>query len=143
MLDGGERRGARATLETGNGDVVGHGLGDARGDRADADLGDELHRDVARRVDVLQVEDQLLQILDGIDVVMRRRRDKPHAGRGVAHLGDRGVDLVTRQLAAFAGLGALRHLDLHHVGVDEILRRHAEAARRHLLNGRAHGIAVR
>jgi hypothetical protein len=47
------------------------------------------------------------------------------------------------KLAAFAGLGALRHLDLHHVGVDEILRRHAEAARGHLLDRRAHRVAVR
>ena len=52
------------------------------------------------------------------------------------------VDLVAGQLAALAGLGALRHLDLHHVGVDEILRGHAEAARGHLLDGRAHRIAV-
>ncbi len=44
---------------------------------------------------------------------------------------------------AFAGLRALRHLDLHHVGVDEILRRHAEAAGRDLLDGRTHRVAVR
>ena len=67
---------------------------------------------------------------------------RPTPGRRVAHLGDDRVDLVAGQLAAFAGLGALRHLDLHHVGVDEILRGHAEAARGHLLDGRAHGIAV-
>ena len=59
------------------------------------------------------------------------------------HPGDGGVDLVAGQLAAFAGLGALRHLDLHHVGVDEIFRRDAEAARGDLLDRRAHGIAVR
>ncbi len=41
------------------------------------------------------------------------------------------------QLAALAGLGALRDLDLHHVGIDEILRRHPEAAGRHLLDRRA------
>ena len=138
----GERRGAGAALEAGDRHVVGARLGDARRDRADADLGHELHRDVGLRVDVLQVEDQLRQVLDRIDVVVRRRRDQPHARRRVAHLGDGGVDLVAGQLAAFAGLGALRHLDLHHVGVDEVLRRHAEAARRHLLDGRAHRIAV-
>src|SRR5437588_769894 len=47
------------------------------------------------------------------------------------------------RLATFPGLGALRHLDLHHVRVDEIFRRHAEAAGGNLLDGRAHGIAVR
>ena len=111
---------------------------DAGGDGADADFGDELHRHIARRIDVLQVEDELRQIFDRIDVVMRRRRDQADARRRVAHLGDGLVDLVAGQLAAFAGLGALRHLDLHHVGVDEILRGDAEAARGDLLDRRAH-----
>ena len=38
------------------------------------------------------------------------------------------------KLAALAGLGALRHLDLDVVGIDQIFGRHAEAARRHLLD---------
>ena len=42
-------RRAGAALEAGNGDVVGARLRDAGGDRADADLGDELHRHVGRR----------------------------------------------------------------------------------------------
>src|ERR1700742_1791912 len=45
-------------------------LGDAGRDCADADLGDELDRHVAGRVDVLEVEDQLGQVLDRIDVVV-------------------------------------------------------------------------
>ena len=48
MLDRGQRRGAGAALEAGDGDVVGARLGDAGRDRADADLGDELDRDVGR-----------------------------------------------------------------------------------------------
>ena len=75
----------------------------------------------ACRVGVLQVVDQLRQVLDRIDVVVRRRRDQADAGRRVAQLGDVLVDLVAGQLAAFAGLGALRHLDLQSVGVDEVL----------------------
>ena len=74
--------------------------------------------------------------------MVRRRRDQADALRRVAHLGDHRVDLVAGQLSAFAGLCALRHLDLHHVGIDEIFRRHAEPAGRHLLDRRAHGIAV-
>ena len=48
VLDRGERRGAGAALEAGDRHVVGARLGDAGGDRADADLGDELHRHLAR-----------------------------------------------------------------------------------------------
>ncbi len=46
------------------------------------------------------------------------------------------------QLAAFAGLRALGHLDLQLVGVDQVLARHAEAARRHLLDRAAAAVAV-
>ena len=53
------------------------------------------------------------------------------------------VDLVAGELAAFAGLGPLRHLDLQLVGVDEIVAGDAEAARRHLLDGAAPQVAVR
>ena len=123
MLDRGQRRGAGAAFVAGDGDVVGARLGDAGGDGADADLGDELDRDQRLRIDVLQIVDELRQILDRIDVVMRRRRDQADARRRMAHLGDDRVDLVAGQLAALAGLGALRHLDLHHVGVDEIFAR--------------------
>ena len=40
-----QRRGAGAAVVAGDEDVVGVGLRDAGGDGADADLGDELHRD--------------------------------------------------------------------------------------------------
>ena len=46
-------------------------------------------------------------------------------------------------MSAFAGLGTLRHLDLHHVGVDEILRGDAESSRCDLLDRGAHAVAVR
>ena len=56
---------------------------------------------------------------------------------------DQRVDLVAGQLAALAGLGALRDLDLQLIGVTEVLRGHAEAARCDLLDGRATQVAVR
>ncbi len=143
VLERGQRAGARAAFVAGNGHMVGARLGDAGGHGAHADFGDELDRDQALRVDVLEVKDQLRQIFDRIDVVVRRRRDQADALGRVTHLGDDVVDLVTGQLAAFAGLCALRHLDLHHVGIDQVFRGHAEAARGHLLDGRAHGVAVR
>src|SRR5690606_3932609 len=46
-----------------------------------------------------------------------------------------------RQLTALAGLGALGHLDLDLVGVDEVLGRDAEAARGDLLDRRAQAVA--
>src|SRR5690606_23909322 len=100
VLQRGQRRGAGAALVAGDGDVVGAGFGNTGGDGADADLGDQLHRHEARRVDVLQIEDQLRQILDRIDVVVRWRRDQADARGRVADLGDDVIDLVAGQLAA-------------------------------------------
>src|SRR5439155_14722065 len=65
------------------------------------------------------------------------------ARRREADLRDVGVDLVPRQLAALAGLRALRHLDLELVGVDEVVDVDAEAPRRDLLDRRAARVAVR
>ena len=58
---------------------VGLSLRDARGDGAHADLGDELYRDAGVRVRVLEVEDELGKVFDGVDVVVRRRRDEHDA----------------------------------------------------------------
>src|SRR4029453_15942406 len=66
-----------------------------------------------------------------------------HARRRVPHLGDPGVHLVPRQLAALAGLGALGHLDLEIVAVDEILAGDAEASRGDLVDRAPPPVAVR
>jgi hypothetical protein len=88
--------------------VVGARLGNTGGNRADTDLGHEFDRHVGCRVDVLQVEDQLRQVLDGVDVVVRRRRDQADAGARVAQPRDQRVDLAAGQLAALAGLSSLK-----------------------------------
>ncbi|MNE12389.1 hypothetical protein D3C80_1051870 [compost metagenome] len=137
VLQRGERRCAGAAIKTGNGDMVGARLGNTGRNRADADFRHQLHRNIGFRVDVLQIVDQLRQIFDGIDVVVRRRRDEADARRRMPGLGNRCIHLVAGQLTALAGLCTLRHLDLQHVGIDEIFRRHTKAARGNLLDGRA------
>src|SRR5439155_24589372 len=56
------------------------------------------------RVRAAQVEDELLEVRDRVDVVVRRRRDEPDAGRRVADERDVVVDLVAGKLAASPGL---------------------------------------
>ena len=63
VLDRGQRGRAGSALKTRDRDVVRLALGDARGDRADADFGDELHRDLRLGVHVLQIVDKLLRDL--------------------------------------------------------------------------------
>ena len=138
----GQRRSAGPAFIAGDRDVVGTSLGNAGGNRADADFRDELDRDPRAGVHVLQVVDQLGQILDRVDVVVRRRADQANAGGGMAGCADGLVNLVAGQLAAFTGLGALGHLDLHVVGIDEVFGGHAKAARCDLLDRGTHRIPV-
>ena len=141
--DGRERRRARAAVVPGDEHVVGVRLGDAGRDRPDPHLRHELHGDARLRIGAAKVVDELLQVLDRVDVVVRRRRDEADAGRRQAHARDVAVDLVPRQLAALAGLRALRHLDLQLVRVREVVDRDPEAAGGDLLDGRATEVAVR
>ena len=142
VLERGQRRRAGAAVVARDQHDVGVRLGHAGRHRADADLGHEL--DVHPRLGVgrLEVVDQLRDVLNGVDVVVRRRRDQTHAGRRVPRPRDPRVDLVARQLAALTRLGALGDLDLQVVRVDEVLARHAEAARGDLLDRAAAQVAV-
>jgi len=134
VLDRAERRRAGAAVVAAQVDEVRVALGDARRDGAHACLRDELDGDGRLRVGLLQVEDELCQVLDAVDVVVGRRGDECDARRRVADARNLRGDLVPRQLAAFARLGALRHFDLQFVRGYQVGRGHAEAAGRHLLN---------
>ena len=114
----------------------------ARRDGADADLADQLDVDARLRVGVLQVVDQLREILDRVDVVVRRRGDQADARRRVPDLGDPRVHLVARQLAALTGLRALGHLDLDVGAVGQVVRGDAETAGRDLLDRAAPPVSV-
>ena len=112
-------------------------LGHSGGNGADANLGNELDRDVGVAVGVLQVEDQLRKVLDRVNVVVRRRGDQAHARSRVAQPCDCLVDLVAWELAALARLCALGNLDLQLIGVRQVVRCDAEATGRNLLDLRA------
>ena len=143
VLDGGERARPGAAVVPRDGDVVRAALGDPGRHRADPHLGDQLHADAGLGVDVLQVGHELGEVLDRVDVVVRRRGDEAHPRRRVAHPGDGAVDLVPGKLPALAGLRALRDLDLELVGVDQVLGGHPETPGSDLLDGGAHRVPVR
>ena len=117
-------------------------LADPGGDGADADFADQLDGDVSLGVTVLQVEDQLGQIFNRVDIVVRRRRDQGDPRNAETQLADVFTDLVAGQLSALAGLGALGDLDLQLVSVDKVVGSDAEASRRDLLDGAAAQVAV-
>lgn len=142
VLEGGQRRGAGTSVVAGDEDDVGVGLGHADGDGAHARFGDQLDVDPCGGVGVLEVMDELGEVLDGVDVVVGRRGDEPDTGGGVPGAGDPRVDLVSGQLSAFAGFGALGHLALDVVGVGEVVGGDAETAGGDLFDGAAPQVPV-
>src|SRR5208282_238034 len=93
-------------------------------------------------IGVFQIVNQLRQILDGINVVVRRRRNETDARRGKPGLGDPWIYLASRQFAAFTRLGALRHFDLKLLRVDKVMAGDAEPAGSDLFDGAVLRIAV-
>ncbi len=86
--------------------------------------------------------DQLCEILDRVDVVMRGRRDELDARHCVPEPRDQLGDLMAGKLAALAGLGALDDLDLELLGPHQVFRGDAEACRRNLLDPVVQPVAV-
>ena len=96
--------------------MIGFGFGDTRCHGTDTNFGHELHRNRGARIAIFQIVNQLRQVFDGINIVMRRRRNQFHTRRCKAQRADVFRNFVTRQLASFAGLGTLCHLDLDLIG---------------------------
>src|SRR5262249_30867351 len=80
VLDTGLRRGAGATVMSADEDYVGMRFGDAGGDRAHPNFGHELNAHSRVRVRVLQIMNQLSQILDRVNIVVRWWRNKADTG---------------------------------------------------------------
>ena len=110
-------------------------LGYAGGNRADTDFGHQLDADARTTVGIFQIMDQLCEILDGVDIMVRRRRNQADTGRSVAGLGDPGIDLGSGQFAPLTRLGPLSHLDLQFTGIGQVVTGDAEASRSYLLDG--------
>ena len=78
---------------------------------------------------------ELAQILDGIDIVMRRGRDGVRTLRDHARFGNVRRNFRTRQMSADPGFRALPHLDFDGGCVFQIIFEYAESAARHLHDG--------
>ena len=92
--------------------MFGLSFGNASSHDTDADLRNQLDRDPGLGVGTLEVVNELSQVLDGVDVVMRRGRNQADARNGVASLSDLLGDLVTREFTSLARFGTLGHFNL-------------------------------
>ena len=135
VMDGTFRRRAGAAVIAGDQHAARAGFGNTGGDGAHACLGNQLHGNSGVPVGIFQVKNQLGQILDGIDIMVRRRRNQGHTGGGETGLGNPGVNLTAGQMAAFPRLRALGHFDLDFLGAVQIGTGHTEPGGGHLLDG--------
>ncbi len=87
-----DRRCAGTAVCTGDDDLVGIRLGDTCRDRTHTCRGHQLDCDPRFGIDLLEVKDKLCQILDRIDIVMRRRRDQCHARHRIPESCDQWTD---------------------------------------------------
>ena len=83
----------------------------------------------------LQAVDELAQVLDGIDVVVRRGADGVRSLGHHARAGHIAHDLRAGQMPADARLCPLPHLDLHSRACVQVFAVYAEPAGRHLHDG--------
>eukprot|EP01137_Pigoraptor_chileana_P031731 Opistho-2@20015 len=117
MLDARPAAGAGPAVVARDQNVLRVALSNARSNDAHAGFRHELHRYARRWIGALEVENQLGEILDRVDVVVRRRRNEANTSRRVAGLCNAVADLVSGELTALAGLGTLGHLDLQFVRI--------------------------
>mmetsp|Transcript_39606 Transcript_39606/g.71275 ORF Transcript_39606/g.71275 Transcript_39606/m.71275 type:complete len:230 (+) Transcript_39606:2887-3576(+) len=115
-------------------DVIGFAFSNSCCNHANSCFTHKLHTHICLRVGILQVMDELCQILDGIDVVVRRRGNKADSWRAVATLRNMLPDLLAGELTSFTWLCPLCHLDLDLFGVCEVLDSDPKAARGHLFD---------
>ena len=141
MFDRRQRRRTRTAVVTSDHDVVGFGFGHTRSDGADAIFRHQFDGNGRHRIDVFQVVNQLRQILNRVNIVVRRRRNQADTWRGVTQSTDVFGDFTARQLAAFARFRTLRHFDLNLIGAGEVFGGHTETTRRDLFNFRAQRVA--
>ena len=132
--DRGQRARRRTPVVTRNGDQIRVGLCHTCGNGPNARLRDQLYRHQRIRIHLLEIEDELCQILDRVNVMVRWRRNQGHAWHRIAQSRNQVVDFAAWQLPALSGLGTLSYLDLEHLGIHQIVRRHTEAARRDLFD---------
>ena len=119
----------RATIMARDQDDIRLCLSDTRRNRANARRGHQFHGHFGAWVDLLEIIDQLRQILDGIDVVMRWRRDQRHAFGRMTQARNQICHLHARQLTTFTRLGTLCNLDFQLLAMVQIFRCNTKATR--------------
>ena len=133
-MDGTPWSGSRTSVITGNQNRLRAGLGNAGGNCSHPCFGNKLYRNIRVLVGVLQIVDKLRQILDRINIMVRRRGDQADSRSGVTGFCDPGIYFFCRKMSAFARFCSLRHLDLDLPCRHQIAAGHSEPSAGYLFN---------
>src|SRR5258707_6250946 len=98
VLDGGQGRRTGTAVVAADGDDVSASFSYASSNDADARAGNEFYADARARIHGAQVMDQLRQVFDAVNVVMRRRRNQRRARGGVPDSGAALAEFLRRQM---------------------------------------------
>ena len=100
------------SIISGNQDYLCTSLCNSGCNRTNASLRNQLYRNICIFICIFQVIDQLCQVLDGIDIVMRRRGDQGNTRCGVTSFRNPWINLLRRKMSTFTRFCALCHFDL-------------------------------
>src|SRR5438105_13107461 len=104
VLYGGQRRRAGTAVVAADRDHVGARFGDASSNNAYAGAGNKFYADASAGIHGPQIVNQLRELFDAVNVVVRWRRNQGRARRGVPDARDVFADFLCGQLAAFTRL---------------------------------------
>ena len=105
ILNGGERRCPRTAGISANQNFIGVSLRNTRRDGPNPDFRHKLNGHGGIRIRVFQIEDELGQVLNGIDIMVRRRGNQLNSRRGIPNLAINSSTL-------FPVIGRLRQVSL-------------------------------
>ena len=116
VMDRVERYSTSAAVCAGYEYDLGTSFGNACSNGADAGFTGQLHGNIGVNVGIFEIVDELREVFNGVNIVMRWWRDQRHARCCIAQLGNVRPDFLAWQMPAFTRLGPLRHFDLDFFG---------------------------
>ena len=105
-------------------------------DSSDTSLGNKLYGNSCIFITVFQIVDQLSQILNRVNIMMRWWGDQADTRCGMTGLCNPRINLSTRKMTTLTRLCTLRHLNLDLLGTDKVTGGYTKTSGCHLLDCR-------
>ena len=137
-----QRRSARSSIVARDQNGIGVRFGYPRSNDPYSRFRHEFDVDARSRVGIFEVKNQLRQILNGINIVVRRRRNQAYPWCGMPYAANPFIHFMAGQLPTFTRLGTLRHFDLQFSSVAEVITGYSKTTGSHLFDGRTFPIAI-